>query len=115
MGKVGKVQQYAIWERGTHLTGSTDEACRGARSRWDSLMGYGIGDGQEEPWKAPGREGTWQVRRQAVGCSVLLYVCLRARVNVRPGEGGQGNGVVATCWQLVARSSPRPYSHCTMP
>lgn len=40
--RVGKVQQNAIWERGHALTGSTDEACQDARSRW-----IGIGYGQE--------------------------------------------------------------------
>lgn len=42
---------------------------------------------------------------------MLLYV----RVNVKRGEGKQGNGVLASCWQLVVRSSPRPHSHCILP
>lgn len=35
------------------------------------------------------------------GGSVLLYV----RVNVKRGEGKQGNGVLAGCWQLPRSSS----------
>lgn len=40
VGKVRKVLQDAIWERGAHLLDRRDEACQGARSRRESLMGW---------------------------------------------------------------------------
>lgn len=61
---------------GHALTGSTDEACQGARSRWDSLMGWVT----VRKKKAPRREGT--AGTQAGGWLLSLLRWLRATVRV---------------------------------
>lgn len=65
-----------------------------------------MGDGQEEgTYLGGGKVGTAGTQAggwllfYCCGGSVLLYV----RVNVKRGEGKQGNGVLASCWQLPCR------------